>query len=143
MSSRSSPTFVNLDKPYPNLVFTVLIWGEDLAKFNPGPFTWDGKRVCATGMITSYRGSPEIVVKSPAQIRVENPKADICYTSTHLCQDSKPCQPPDGQQENYNYVTTASAEALAMGGSPQGNTAAFGFKNFRYPEARLYPPQML
>jgi DNA/RNA endonuclease YhcR with UshA esterase domain len=66
--SRGAPTFVNLDKPYPNQVFTILIWGEDLAKFSPKPATWDGKRVCATGVITSYRGSPEIVVKAASQI---------------------------------------------------------------------------
>jgi hypothetical protein len=69
-SSKGSPTFVNLDKPYPNQLFTILIWGEDLAKFNPKPDTWDGKRVCATGTITSYRGSPEIVAKSQEQITV-------------------------------------------------------------------------
>jgi hypothetical protein len=26
-SSKGRPTFLNLDKPYPNQVFTVLIWG--------------------------------------------------------------------------------------------------------------------
>jgi DNA/RNA endonuclease YhcR with UshA esterase domain len=72
--SRGTPTFVNLDKPYPNQVFTILIWGEDLAKFSPRPSTWEGKRVCATGVISSYRGSPEIVAKSPTQIRVEEAK---------------------------------------------------------------------
>lgn len=73
-SSRGTPTFVNLDKPYPNQVFTILIWGEDLEKFSPRPSTWESKRVCATGVISSYRGSPEIVAKSPAQIRLEEAK---------------------------------------------------------------------
>jgi DNA/RNA endonuclease YhcR with UshA esterase domain len=72
--SRGSPTFVNLEKPYPNQIFTILIWGEDLSKFSPKPTTWDGKRVCATGLITSYRGLPEIVAKSPDQIKMEEPK---------------------------------------------------------------------
>ena len=72
--SRGTPTFVNLDKPYPNNVFTILIWGEDLAKFNPKPSTWDGKRVCATGVITSYRGSPEIVAKTADQVTVSPTK---------------------------------------------------------------------
>lgn len=27
--SRGAPKFVNLDKPYPNQVFTILIWNED------------------------------------------------------------------------------------------------------------------
>jgi DNA/RNA endonuclease YhcR with UshA esterase domain len=69
--SRGTPTFVNLDKPYPNQVFTILIWGEDLAKFSPRPSTWDGKHVCATGVISSYRGSAEIVAKSPGQVSVQ------------------------------------------------------------------------
>lgn len=70
VGSRGTPTFLNLDKPYPNQVFTILIWGEDLAKFSPKPSAWEGKRVCATGAIASYRGSPEIVAKSPGQITV-------------------------------------------------------------------------
>jgi hypothetical protein len=68
--SRGTPTFVNLDKPYPNQIFTILIWGEDLAKFSHRPSSWDGKRVCATGVIKSYRGGAEIVVKSPSQTTV-------------------------------------------------------------------------
>jgi micrococcal nuclease len=36
-SGKEQPTFINLDKPYPNQVFTILIWGSDRAKFgNPG-----------------------------------------------------------------------------------------------------------
>ena len=30
--SKGQPTFINLDKPYPNQVFTVLIWGSDRGK---------------------------------------------------------------------------------------------------------------
>lgn len=29
-STRGQPTFLNLEKPYPNQIFTVLIWGVDL-----------------------------------------------------------------------------------------------------------------
>lgn len=60
-TSKGSPTFVNLDKPYPNQVFTVLIWGSDRGKFTPAPASWQGKQVCVTGTITLYRGVPEIV----------------------------------------------------------------------------------
>src|SRR5215470_14634565 len=70
--SKGAPTFVNLDKPYPNQVFTILIWGEDLSKFSTKPSGWEGKRVCATGTIRSYRGIPEIVVKSQDQISLPN-----------------------------------------------------------------------
>lgn len=58
-SSRGTPTFVNLDRPYPHQAFTVLIWGEDRAKI--GEFPNSGP-VCATGLISNYRGVPEIVV---------------------------------------------------------------------------------
>lgn len=68
--SSGSPTFVNLDKPYPNHIFTVLIWGDDLPKFKENPIKWQGKKACATGTITSYKGVPEIVAKSQDQITV-------------------------------------------------------------------------
>lgn len=67
-SSKGSPTFVNLDKPYPNQLFTILIWGDDLAKFSPAPTSWNSKRVCATGTITLYRNSPEIVARDSGQV---------------------------------------------------------------------------
>ena len=71
--SRGRPTFINLDKTYPNQVFTILIWGEDLAKFDK-PASWEGKRVCARGTITLYRGSPEIVARSGNQIAIDGSK---------------------------------------------------------------------
>ena len=66
--SNGSPTFVNLDKAYPNQVFTILTWGSDLARFSPAPSTWNGKQVCATGTISLYRNVPEIVAREAGQI---------------------------------------------------------------------------
>src|SRR5215470_13631698 len=31
--TKGSPTFINLDEPYPNQIFTILIWGSDRPKF--------------------------------------------------------------------------------------------------------------
>jgi hypothetical protein len=70
-SSKGLPTFVNLDKAYPNQVFTILIWGSDLSKFSPAPASWDGKRVCATGTIALYRNVPEIVARNANQIAIK------------------------------------------------------------------------
>jgi DNA/RNA endonuclease YhcR with UshA esterase domain len=67
-SSKGSPTFVNLDKTYPNQVFTILIWGSDLSKFSPAPTGWEGKRVCASGRIELYRNVPEIVARDAGQV---------------------------------------------------------------------------
>lgn len=66
MGSRGQPTFINLDAPYPNQVFTILIWGED--RQNVGELPADGSHVCAAGTIQDYRGVPEIVVKSKGQL---------------------------------------------------------------------------
>jgi hypothetical protein len=59
-SSRGTPTFINLDKPYPNPVFTILIWGD--SRGDVGHFPDSGK-VCVTGTITEYRSRPEIVLR--------------------------------------------------------------------------------
>lgn len=59
-SSHGAPTFVNLDKPYPHQIFTVLIWGDD--KSSVGDFPANGQ-VCVTGTIKSFRGIPEIELR--------------------------------------------------------------------------------
>ena len=52
-------------------IFTALIWGSDRAKFVSPESTYDGKRICVSGPISSYRGIPEIVVHEPAQVRIQ------------------------------------------------------------------------
>ena len=73
-TSRGRPTFLNLDRPYPNQVFTVVIWGENRAKFGKPEVDYEGKRICVTGTITSYRGVPQIVVDEPEQIKIQQEK---------------------------------------------------------------------
>lgn len=68
--SKGTPTFINLDKPYPNHIFTILIWGDDMPNFKENPTHWDGKKACVTGKITLYDGVPEIVAKKQDQITV-------------------------------------------------------------------------
>lgn len=70
-SSRSQPTFLNLDKPYPNQIFTVVIWGSNRSKFGKPEDNFKGKKICATGKITEYRGAPEIIADDPKQIQIE------------------------------------------------------------------------
>jgi hypothetical protein len=67
--SRRQPTFLNLNRPYPNHVFTVLIWGKDRPKFSSAPeIYFRNKRICVTGNIERYKGIPEIIVSDPYQI---------------------------------------------------------------------------
>lgn len=72
--SKGRPTFLNLDQPYPRQIFTVVIWGSDRTKFKYSPeIFFKGKKICVTGVITSYRNIPEIVVHDPEQIKIATP----------------------------------------------------------------------
>jgi hypothetical protein len=70
-SSHRSPTFLDLDHPYPHQPFTIVIWGDDRAKFGTPEATYANKRVCVAGTIQEHRGAPEIVVTSPDQITAQ------------------------------------------------------------------------
>jgi len=70
--SKGQPTFLNLDEPYPKEIFTILIWGSDRAKFGAPESKYRDARVCVTGKITSYRGTPEIVATEPSQVVAQN-----------------------------------------------------------------------
>jgi hypothetical protein len=67
-TSRDTPTFINLDKPYPDPVFTIVIWGSDRPKFGHPEDEYRGRQVCVTGTIRMYRGVPEVVAHEPGQI---------------------------------------------------------------------------
>jgi DNA/RNA endonuclease YhcR with UshA esterase domain len=73
-SSKSQPTFLNLDKPYPNHIFTVVIWGSNRSKFGKPEDDFKGKKICVTGKITAYAGLPEIIADDPKQIAVQTSK---------------------------------------------------------------------
>jgi hypothetical protein len=68
--SRGEPTFINLEQPYPHEIFTILIWGEDRAKFGNPEAKYAGARVCVHGTITQYHGEPEIVVHQPTSMTI-------------------------------------------------------------------------
>ena len=68
-TSKSQPTFLNPDQPYPRQIFTIVISGSDRAKFGEPERTYCDKSVCVTGRITEYRGVPEVVASEPSQIR--------------------------------------------------------------------------
>ncbi len=69
-STRGQPTFLNLDKPYPNQIFTVVIWGSNRSKFGAPESEYKGKRICVTGKITEYRNVPQIIAERPQQIQM-------------------------------------------------------------------------
>jgi hypothetical protein len=69
--SKGQPTFLNLDKLYPNQIFTVVIWGTDRGEFGTPETVFQGKYVCTTGATEMCRGRPEIIVREPSQLKVK------------------------------------------------------------------------
>jgi|SRR5262245_27015101 len=70
--SKGQPTFINLDEPYPRQIFTAVIWGSDRSKFGQPEAELKDKRICVTGLIEQYHGTPEMVLRERSQLKVEN-----------------------------------------------------------------------
>jgi hypothetical protein len=67
--ANGQPTFLNLDKPFPNHVFSAVIWGKDRSVFPYAPESLAGRRICVSGTVQLYREKAEIVVSAPDQVK--------------------------------------------------------------------------
>lgn len=70
-TSSGKPTFLNIGKTYPNPDrFTVVIWGSNRSYFpSPPESYYYGKMICVTGLVTEYKGGPQIEARTPSQIQ--------------------------------------------------------------------------
>ncbi|MEE2875118.1 MAG: hypothetical protein VYD09_01130 [Chloroflexota bacterium] len=69
-TSNGRPTFLNFDAPYPNHPFVALIWGEMRNNFGGSPESFFlGRMLCVRGLIESYKGKPQIILRSVSQIQ--------------------------------------------------------------------------
>ena len=106
--SRGTPTFVNLDKPYPSQSFTVLVWERDKGAVGTLP---SSGQLCVTGHVVQYHDGAEIELHNAASWYV--PKAQST-SSPHLSNDSHYTN-GDGQQIH--------SPAYSSGGAPSNATA--------------------
>lgn len=67
-NTKGQPIFINLDGRYPHNAFTILIWGDKRAAFGDLERRYGAGRLCATGKIQMYRGTPEIVANTPTSL---------------------------------------------------------------------------
>jgi hypothetical protein len=67
--SRGQPTFLDFGRPYPSELFVALIWGGERPKFGEPEKTTQGTRVCVTGEIKLYHGTPEVILRDPEQLK--------------------------------------------------------------------------
>ncbi len=68
-TSQKGTIFLNFCPDYKTCPFNAVIFGSNASKF-PNPQQYTGRTVEITGFITAYQGRPEIVLESPAQIRI-------------------------------------------------------------------------
>lgn len=66
--ARTQPTFLNFGGKFPRHQFTAVIFGKDRAAFGSPESTYLGKRLCVWGPVTLFKGKPQIVLKTIAQI---------------------------------------------------------------------------
>lgn len=67
IESAGEPTFLSLERPYPDAVLTLVIWGEDRSFYATAPelaFA-AGQQVCAEGLVSTYQGQPQIEPSTP------------------------------------------------------------------------------
>jgi endonuclease G len=70
-SEKSSATFLNLDKKFPNQIFSVTIWGNARKNFSYLPEEeLKDQKICVTGTIELSKGTPSINVTNEKAIEI-------------------------------------------------------------------------
>jgi DNA/RNA endonuclease YhcR with UshA esterase domain len=72
VSIRPGIVFLNMDKPYPDSPFTLVIFPSATNQFS-NLKALRGASVEATGVITNYHHKPEIVLEKANQLKVTSP----------------------------------------------------------------------
>lgn len=69
-TSKKGNIFLNFDKSYPHQTFSGTIFMADSYRFTDIE-NYTGKNICITGIIKIYNAKPEIVIKTPEQIKIQ------------------------------------------------------------------------
>ena len=70
-SSRGHPTLLNIDRPYSDPLFTIVIGGNDRINFDSPPEVYYlYESICVTGLIQSQEGVAQIEINYPKQILI-------------------------------------------------------------------------
>ncbi len=63
--------FFNLDKSYPNQIFSVVIWAKDIPNFSYDPLTeFDGQEIKVKGKVTDFDGIPTMIIEKENVVEV-------------------------------------------------------------------------
>ena len=69
--SKKGHVFLNLDKNFPNQIFSITIWSTNIVNFSFNPVSeLTGKRICVKGKIVNYKGTPSVYIDNEKQIEI-------------------------------------------------------------------------
>jgi len=107
---QGGPTFLNLDRPYPNHTMTILVQAANRPKFpTPPELMYSQKVVCVAGPIINYHGKPEIVVQDPSQIVIMGDAPPLASaTATNANPQAAPAASGTTSDTNSKPPTTPS-----------------------------------
>jgi hypothetical protein len=66
-----APTFLDIGRPYPNQIFSAIIFGNDRPKCGVPESSLRDKSVCVTGEIFLYQGAPKMMLRDQSQLSVQ------------------------------------------------------------------------
>lgn len=74
--TKNGHLFFNLDKNYPNQIFTVAIWKQNIVNFSYNPLVeWMNKKITISGKIADFDGVPTMILEKENSIEFdEDPK---------------------------------------------------------------------
>ncbi len=71
--SRKGNIFLNIDKKFPNQIFTVTIFSSNVVNFSYDPSVYlKDKKICVKGKISEFNGTPSMIVENENQIKLFN-----------------------------------------------------------------------
>lgn len=71
LTDKSKATFLNLDKKFPDQIFTVTIWKDARVNFSYAPDQYlANKKVCVTGKVTDSKGTPTMNVVDESSVLI-------------------------------------------------------------------------
>ena len=63
--------FFNLDKSYPNQIFSVIIWAKDIVNYSYNPLTeFMGNEIIVKGKVTDFDGIPTMIIEKEDVVEV-------------------------------------------------------------------------
>ncbi len=69
--SKKGHIFINLDKTFPNQVFSVTVWKSNVVNFSYEPEVFLlNKKVCFKGVVVDYQGTPSIYLDNDKKVKI-------------------------------------------------------------------------